>query len=103
MKNLFKLTLVLVIGLLLGVLIKKDTPFIEVKSEVPVVMDTLTLDNQGEIDIYLVNNSTYVVMSLDDLKYITKKNRKVRQVIKDLDSLLSRLPKTPIKPIFEKN
>jgi len=72
---------------------------VEVVKEPIVMTDTLALENQGDIDLYKTYDGQYLVISLDDLKYITKKNRIARQVIKDLESLFARLELPKVEPI----
>ncbi len=105
MKNLSKkllLILVLIIGFIFGSLIPNyNSDNISVK-EVSIFADTLVLDNQGEIDIYAVNDGKWIVVSLDDLRYILKKQRKT--IIPNLESLFERFEvpdKIKVKPTFK--
>ena len=92
-KEVAKISLALIIGFCLTISIMSfPSVVLSPEEETSVVLtDTLTLDNQGEIDIYLTEDGKWLVLSLDDLKYITKKNRRAREVINNLESLFERL------------
>ncbi len=109
MKNLSKYFIgvaVIVTGLMFGSMIGSGINIIfpntdEVK-EVSVYSDTLVLENQGEIDLYAVDDGRWLVISLDDLQYIVKKKRKT--IVSDLDSLFERFEvpdKIKVKPTFK--
>ena len=72
------------------------------QNKVSIFTDTLVLENQGEIDLYAVDDGRWLVISLDDLKYIVKKKRKT--IIPNLESLFERFEvpeKINIKPTFK--
>lgn len=103
MKNLTKIIPTLILGLILGIVFNSMvySPNTKVK-DVIVFTDTLVLENQGEIDLYAVDGGRWLVISLDDLKYIVKKKRKT--IIPNLESLFERFEipeKVPVKPIFK--
>lgn len=106
MKNINKklvLSLVLVVGVLLGSLIfYTKAPESKTIEDITVFTDTLVLENQGEIDIYAVDNGKWIVISLDDLRYVVKKKRKT--IISDLESLFERFEvpeRVSVKPTFK--
>lgn len=106
LSNIFTLGGVVLIGILIGVClngISNPNPNSE-PVDVTVFTDTLVLENQGEIDVYAVDDGKWLVISLDDLKYIVKKRKTGKQTVQKLESLFERfeVPKTDtIKPVFK--
>ncbi len=105
MKNLSKkllFVLVLIIGFIFGSLIPNYNSDNTSVKEVSVFTDTLKLENQGEIDLYAIDSGKYLVISLDDLQYIIKKQRKT--IVPSLESLFERFEvsdKIKVKPTFK--
>jgi len=109
MKNLSNLVkklimvLVLVVGFAIGSIIpNSQVSNSESVKDVTVFTDTLVLENQGEIDLYAVDGGKWIVISLDDLKYVIKKQRKT--IVSDLESLFERFEvpeRINIKPTFK--
>ena len=85
MKNLFNkenITTIL-LGIIFGVVLigtfgvpLKQMQHEKHEKDVSVFTDTLVLENQGEIDLYAVDGDKWLVISLDDLRYVVKKKRK---------------------------
>ncbi len=103
LSNIFTLGGVVVIGILIGICLNGiSNSNSEPVKDVSVFTDTLVLDNQGEIDIYAVDDGRWLVISLDDLQYIIKKQRKT--IVPNLESLFERFEvpeKINIKPTFK--
>ncbi len=104
MKNQTKMILALILGLILGIVINAMVHNIpDTKDEnISVFTDTLVLENQGEVDLYAVDDGKWIVISLDDLKYIVKKQRKT--IVSDLESLFERFEvpdQIKVKPTFK--
>lgn len=103
LSNTFILGGVVLIGILIGVCLNGiSNPNSEPIKDVTFFTDTLVLENQGEIDLYAVDGSKYLVISLDDLQYIIKKQRKT--IVPNLESLFARfevLDKIKVKPTFK--
>ena len=89
--NLLLLGFILVIGIIFGDMVRLTYfPIETTKKEVVFLTDNLPLANQGSIKIELVDGRKLVIFSLEDLKYVTKKKRVIRQTIKNLESLFKR-------------
>ena len=111
MKNLSKYFIgvaVIVVGLIFGLIIGSGIniifPNTDKVKEVSIYSDTLVLDNQGEIDLYVVDGGRWLIISLDDLKYIVNKRKTGKETIKNLESLFERFEvpeKVPVKPTFK--
>lgn len=105
MKNKFKILPVLLLGVLFGVLISLAIPNSNNEVEnISVFTDTLTLENQGQIELYAVDGGRWLVISLDDLSYIVKKRRNSKATIANLESLFERFEvpeKINTKPTFK--
>ena len=103
LSNTFTLGGVILIGILIGICLKGiSNSNSEPIKDVSVFTDTLVLENQGEIDIYAVDDGKWIVVSLDDLRYIVKKKRKT--IIPNLESLFERFEvpdKIKVKPTFK--
>ncbi len=100
--NIVSLLSILILGIAFGAVIKSGLSNDNKVKEVSLYSDTLVLENQGQIDIYQVDNGKWLVISLDDLKYIVKKKRKT--IISDLESLFERFEvpdKIHVKPTFK--
>ncbi len=101
LSNTFALGGVVLIGILIGVCLNGISNS-EPEKEVSIFTNTLVLENQGEVDLYGVDGGKWLVISLDDLKYIVKKKRKT--IVSDLESLFERFEvpkKNTIKPTFK--
>ena len=95
MKNPYKIVftiLILVFGILFGDMTRRIYFTENVFNEsVPVLTDTLPLENQGNIKIQLIEGKKIVIILFEDLQYITKKRRVTKKTIKNLESLFKRL------------
>ena len=103
MKNKFEILPILLLGVLFGVLVSLAIPNSNNEVEnISVFTDTLILENQGQIDIYQVDDGKWIVISIDDLRYVVKKKRKT--IVSDLQSLFARFgvpEKVYVKPVFK--
>ena len=106
MKNKFKIPLVLSLGVIFGIVISLTTSIPnsnnKVLKNISVFTDTLILENQVQIELHNVDGGKWLIVSLDDLRYIVKKKRKT--IVSDLESLFARFEvpeKINIKPIFK--
>ncbi len=55
--------------------------------------DNLSLANDGEIIIELIDGKKLVIISLEDLQFITKKKKVTRATVKSLEMLFKRFEK----------
>ena len=89
--NLLLLGFILVIGIIFGDMVRLTYfPIETTKKEVVFLTDNLPLANQGSIKIELVDGRKLVIFSLEDLKYVTKKKRVTREMVKNIESLFKR-------------
>jgi len=58
---------------------------------VPVLADTLPLENGGEVNIEVINGVKYVHVKYADFQYITKKRSKSKKIVESLEALFARL------------
>lgn len=106
--KIFSLIIMLVIGIVFGDM-TRQTYFTSVTEEAPtsavivskslksskpvknILGDTLPLGNGGKIEIQLVNDKKMVIISMEDLRYSTKKRKRTRLTVDALSALFSRL------------
>ena len=75
-------------------------PIVTTTESVAKLTDNLSLANDSEITIELVDGKKLVRISLEDLQFITKKKKVTRETVKSLEMLFERL-KIKVKPNFK--
>ena len=86
---------VLIIGsFLFGDMVRKIYfPSVTPIESVAKLTDNLSLANDSEITIELVDGKKLVIISLEDLQFITKKKKVTRETVKSLEMLFQRFEK----------
>jgi len=57
----------------------------------PILVDTLSLENGGEVNIELLDGVKYIHVTLNDFEYISKKKSVSKKVVSSLTALFARL------------
>jgi len=57
----------------------------------PILVDTLPLENGGEVNIEVIDGVKHVYITFVDFEFVTKKRSVTKKVIKSLNSLFARL------------
>lgn len=93
MKNLsnkFILVAILFGSLIFGDMIRQIY-FTPDTTNATVLTENLPLTNGSSIKLELVDGKQLVIVSLEDLKYVTKKKKLMRETVKNIESLFKRI------------
>jgi len=96
--RIFTMVVLLAFGILIGDMAKRVySPVVEpepvsiVEEVKEQAVDTFPLENQGEINIAVVNGVKTISMTLEDFEYVVKKKRTYKKVLENLTALFKRL------------
>ena len=86
----FLIIVLLGIGIIFGDMIRM-VYFNSPEEEKIIITDTLSLENQGSVEIRLEDGEKIIIVSYEDLQYVTKKKGRTKETMKKLETLFERL------------